>query len=191
MSGDTEIKSLADLQAISRSGIIVYAALRRLARDKLFYETTRKRIGKACGLSKDCITDGIKALQEAGWIKLSYGHGKNYVQWYRVTFLGPEFFPFRDGKNTATNRQQKASTYRRKKQSIDSGKNQSTSLTGRGTDSRPVRPASAGTGPSDPKTIKVNDDEVNYSYTKNNGDTYAVLKSGEHVLVEIGKPKSI
>lgn len=76
---------LPKLLAANRNTMTVYAALRWQSGEHRQLNTTRDRIAKVCGLHRETITDAIQALNQSGWVSVSYGRQGNRT-WYRLTF---------------------------------------------------------------------------------------------------------
>lgn len=103
---------LAQLSAVNRNSVLVYVAIRAMAGDHRYLNTTRKRLSTLCGLRDlDTISAAVKVLGEAGWISVNYGRQGNRT-WYRLTFPVPGFIPgpvhigHREGRRDRRNRAQ-------------------------------------------------------------------------------------
>lgn len=103
---------LEQLSAVNRNSVLVYVAIRALAGDHNYLNTTRKRLSTLCGLRDlDTISAAVKVLGEAGWITVNYGRQGSRT-WYRLRFPvtgfipGPVHIGHREGRSDRRNRAQ-------------------------------------------------------------------------------------
>ena len=86
--------SACELIKTYRPALLVYAALWELAAGKRQYQGTRQTIRDKIGVNIKTISNAMRVLAEAGWIKLGYGSRPDQARkWYRVTFVSDEFLP--------------------------------------------------------------------------------------------------